>query len=142
VTRREGSGWSAPRRVGVVTGVSSGWSPDGSHLASVHQGQIRVVSARGGEERLLGQRLPADIVPRRALWAADGRSLVVKALDRTSRTSFWSVPIDGTVPRRLTTFPDPRWQSGRADFALRDGRLYFAVEDRQSDVFTMEVRRP
>jgi hypothetical protein len=57
-------------------------------------------------------------------------------------TSFWSVPANGSAPRRLVAFPDPTWQSSRADFAFHASRLYFAVEDRQSDVLTMEVRRP
>jgi hypothetical protein len=37
------------------------------------------------------------------------------------------------------TFPDPDWQSSRRDFAVDRERIYFAIEDRQSDVFVAEL---
>jgi hypothetical protein len=36
-------------------------------------------------------------------------------------------------------FPNPDRQSSRRDFAVDGRRLYFAIEDRQSDVYVAEL---
>ena len=55
------------------------------------------------------------------------------------RTSLWGVRSSGGTPRLLVRFPNPDRQSSRTDFAVDRRRLYFAIEDRQSDVFVAEM---
>jgi hypothetical protein len=49
------------------------------------------------------------------------------------------VSAEGGRPRLLVRFTDPERQSSRRDFATDGSRLYFAIEDRQSDVFVAEM---
>jgi hypothetical protein len=74
-----------------------------------------------------------------AIWSPDGRTLYLKVHDERSLTSFWSVSSAGGRPRELVRFDDPEWQSVRNDFATDGSRLFFAVEDRESDIFVAEL---
>jgi hypothetical protein len=51
------------------------------------------------------------------------------------------VKASGGRPRLLVRFTDPERQSSRRDFATDGRRLYFAMEDRQSDVYVAELDR-
>jgi hypothetical protein len=73
------------------------------------------------------------------LWSADGRTLYYKAHDAQGRASLWSVSAEGGTPRLLVRFDDPDRQSARKDFAMDARRFFFAIEDRQSDVFVAEL---
>jgi hypothetical protein len=59
--------------------------------------------------------------------------------DSKVRTSFWSVSAHGGAPQLLVRFPNADRQSNRGDFAVDATRFYFAIEDRQSDVFVAEM---
>ena len=58
------------------------------------------------------------------------------------RTSFWAVPAAGGAPRLLVRFDDPSRPSGRQEFTTDGKRLYFTVDNRQSDISVMDVIRP
>jgi hypothetical protein len=45
----------------------------------------------------------------------------------------------GGRPRLLVRFNDLSRPSSRRDFAVDENRLFFAIEDRQSDVFVAEL---
>jgi hypothetical protein len=47
----------------------------------------------------------------------------------------------GGTPRLLIRFPDPDRQSHRREFATDGKRLYFTIEDRESDVWVAEMRK-
>ena len=87
---------------------------------------------------------PSPAIPAAAqvVWGLDGRTIYFKAHDALGRASFWSVNPDGGDPRLLVRFPDPDRQSSRRDFATDGVRFFFAIEDRQSDVFVAELLRP
>ena len=74
-----------------------------------------------------------------AEWSPDGRTLYYKAHDSLGRASFWSVSAAGGRPRLLVRFTDLSRPSSRRDFATDGRRFYFAIEDRQSDVFVAEL---
>ncbi|HWC72362.1 MAG TPA: hypothetical protein VG454_00395, partial [Gemmatimonadales bacterium] len=74
-----------------------------------------------------------------AIWSPDGRTLYCKVHDARGFTSFWSVSAQGGRPRLLLRMDDPAWQSTRNDFATDGKRLFFDVEDRQSDVFVAQL---
>jgi Tol biopolymer transport system component len=75
----------------------------------------------------------------RPRWSADGRNIFFKSHDARGRASIWSVAADGGAPRLRVHFDDPARPSYRPQWALGRDRLYFEVEDRQSDVWVMEV---
>ena len=73
------------------------------------------------------------------LWAADGRSLIFKSHDADGRASFWSIPASGGVPRLLARLPDLARPSHRADFSADGKRLYFTIEDKQSNIWIADI---
>jgi len=136
--------WSPPIRL-ASPAIDDAWSPDGRAIAYIRAegrpvgGPIMVVPAAGGEARRLfdpGAMAPPAI---HVQWSPDGRTLYYKAHDAQGRASFWAVSAAGGQPRLLVRFSDPDRQSSRRDFATDGRRFYFAIEDRQSDVFVAEI---
>jgi serine/threonine-protein kinase len=145
VTHREGSGrWSSPVLVArAVWGCD--WSPDGRWIAYVsaesgtNAGSLLVVPAEGGTARRVF--IPTATEPPAELcqWSPDGRTLYYKAHDAQGRASFWAVSAAGGRPRLLVRFSDLNRPSSRVNFATDGRRLFFTIEDRQSDVFVAEL---
>jgi hypothetical protein len=50
--------------------------------------------------------------------------------------------VAGGTPRLLVLFQDPNLSSLRGGWGLANGRLYYSAEERQSDVWVMELERP
>ncbi len=146
VTHREGSGrWSSPVLV-APSARGFEWSPDGRWIAYYESaggvalaGPLMVVPAGGGSARRLFDPTADVPPPDDCLWSPDGRTLYYKAHDSQGRASFWSVSAEGGAPRLLVRFDDPDRQSARKDFATDERRFFFAIEDRQSDLFVAEV---
>ena len=147
VTRRGPDGkWSVPESLAAGT-YRPQWSPDGrsiSYVAALADGApgvLMVMPASGGPARAVftaGNGVPLPLVAH-AIWAPDGRTLYCKVHDERGVTSFWSVSSQGGRPRELFRFDDPEWQSVRNDLATDGKRLFFDVEDRQSDIFVAEL---
>jgi eukaryotic-like serine/threonine-protein kinase len=143
VMRRDRGGvWHAPRVV-ARNAWRAEWSPDGHTIAYVSptDGRIELVPSDSGTVRALYSPRTGDPLAELALFSANGRELYFKSHDSFGRASFWSIPISGGRPRRLVRFNDPAWSSNRFDFASDGRRLYFTVENRQSDVWVAEVVR-
>jgi len=144
VIRRDGRGaWNAPR-VLVRNAWRPEWAPDGRTLAYVSpkEGRIGLVPVESGAPRVLYVPGAGDPIAELALFAAHGRELYFKSHDSLGRASFWSIPVSGGRPRRMVRLDDPAWSSNRFDFASDGRRLYFTVEDRQSDVWVADVASP
>jgi Tol biopolymer transport system component len=117
------------------------WSPDGKLLIGWINGALVVLAPGGGDPRVayepeFGSDDPAPAWP---LWSPDGATIYFKSHDATGLASFWSVPASGGRPRLLVRFDDPMRQSTRSDYATDGTRFYFAVEDRQSDIWVMDL---
>jgi hypothetical protein len=69
----------------------------------------------------------------------DGRTIYFKAFDADGRAEFWSVPASGGSPRLLVRFADAARPSNRPDFSVDARRFYFAIDDRQSDIWIAEL---
>ena len=82
-----------------------------------------------------------DPVPEWSSWTANGGTIHFKSHDRAGLASFWSVLASGGRPRLVVRFDDPMRQSTRSDFATDGEHFYFAIEDRQSDIWVMDVER-
>jgi Tol biopolymer transport system component len=146
ITRREPEGrWQSPPRVLVSPAVSAEWSPDGARVALVgssaflNAGPVMVVPAAGGVSRQLFAPDASAPAAAQVAWSTDGRTIFYKAHDAEGRTSFWAVHPEGGSPRLLVHFPNPDRQSYRKDFAVNGQRLYFTIEDRQSDVVLADL---
>jgi Tol biopolymer transport system component len=145
ITRREGNGgWSTPRLI-RSSAVGNAWSSDGLSLAFVEAetdrrtGAVMVVPIEGGSARRVYDPSPTAPPAELVEWSPDGRTLYYKAHDAQGRASFWAVNAAGGRPRLLVRFNDLNRPSSRRDFAVDASRLFFAIEDRQSDVFVAEM---
>jgi Tol biopolymer transport system component/DNA-binding SARP family transcriptional activator len=141
VERLEEGRWGAPRQLTTAGGQEARWSPDGRAIVYLRNTGLWLIAPGGGAPRLLidtGDPV-APLTPLLAQWAPDGRTIYYKALDADGRTSFWSIPAEGGNPRLLVHFDDPLRPSPRAEFATDGRRLYFAVSERESDIWQTEL---
>lgn len=68
--------------------------------------------------------------------STDRRTILVQ-----NRRGIWTMPVSGGVLRQLVRFDDPlhpHWLNGR-NFALHAGRLYFTLQDPQSNIWVAPV---
>ena len=145
VARRDGSGhWGDPvqRRVG---GSGATWSPDGRSIAfftTLAGGSLMVMPADSGPERtLIDASVPGAPTVEEIWWLTSGL-IYFESHDALGNASIWSVPATGGAPRLLVKFDPALHQSYRVNFAVGNGRFYFPSDDRQSDIWTMEIGRP
>ena len=146
VSRHTGPGAWSPART-LINGAGPRWMPDGKSIA---YGGVEVVN---GQVVIILKAIPADSGPSRVLlpwspergfavgaeFSADGRHAFMKSLDPQGRASIWSIPLAGGEPRLLVSFPDPSRPSYRPSFTTDEKRIFFPVEDRQSDIHVAEV---
>jgi hypothetical protein len=77
--------------------------------------------------------------PEVAVWMPDGHSLVMKSLDENDVASFWLLPAEGGRPRLLARLEDPLRPSPRDELATDGKRLYFIINEQQSDIYVAEL---
>jgi serine/threonine-protein kinase len=136
--------WSKPEVLAAGT-YRPQWSPDGKSISYVaaevdgEPGVVMVLPIGGGPARQVFTPGNGAPLVSHAIWSHDGSTLYLKVHDARGFTSFWSVSAQGGRPRELVRFGDPEWQSVRNDFATDGKRLFFDVEDRQSDVFVADL---
>ena len=142
LVRRGSDGkWSAPE-VLAAGAYRPQWSPDGrtiSYISAPHDGDpgvVMLLTLGHGPARPLFTGPP---LVGHAVWGPDGRTLFLKVHDEHGATSLWSVSAQGGTPHELVRFVDQEWQSVRNDFATDGKRLFFDVEDRQSDIFVAQL---
>ena len=64
---------------------------------------------------------------------------VVREKDGTG--AIWQLPLNGDPERRLIHFTDPSRQFYRTSLDVDSGNFYFTLGDRQSDIWTMELKK-
>ncbi|HEU4698461.1 MAG TPA: hypothetical protein VFS40_04735, partial [Gemmatimonadales bacterium] len=146
IVRRHADGtWGAPVARLAAGAQWPAWSPDGRVLAyatdpEMLRSGLGVVPADSGAPRILIDTTQAAApTVEQPLWSADGRWIYFKSHDARGNASLWAEPAGGGAPRLLVRFDDPARPSYRAAWALGRDRFYFTIEDRQSDVWVMDV---
>ncbi len=143
IARREANGgWGRlVRRLAPASWPA--WSPDGHWLAfatGVAGGSLGVVPVDSGPSRIvLAPARDGMTGAEKPQWSPDGRTLYFKSHDARGAASIWSVPVAGGTPRLLVRLDDPTRPSYRPQWAFGNGRAYFAIDDRQSDLWVMDA---
>lgn len=148
--RRQGASWSQPKF--LLRAFSSSFSPDGQKLlilsapdtlcSDCHAG-LYLTDAEGGNRRpinapkMLGiGRTSAGIG-----WTRDSQHAFIAVLEKDGTSSIWQAAINGDAERRFVHFTDPTRQFYRSNFDLDSANFYFTLGDRQSDIWTMELKK-
>jgi TolB protein len=146
IVRREPNGaWGTPRRRIPRGAAWPTFSPDGTRLVYstdplMSGGSLLVVPVGSGAPVMLVDASQPG-VPRaqKAEWSPDGRTIYFKSHDERDNAAIWSVPATGGRLTLLVRFDDPERPSYRGVMSVGNGRFYFPVENRQSDVWVVET---
>ena len=85
------------------------------------------------------RRFKISVVVAEVTGLADGRTIYFNSHDERSNASFWSIPASGGTPTLLVRVDDPARPSYRPEWALRKNRIYFTIDQRESDVWVVEI---
>jgi Tol biopolymer transport system component len=140
VSRRDASGHWGQKQL-RKGGFFPIWSPDGSSIAftpEVRSRSIRSISLDSNVERTLfeGQ---GEI--HWMTWAKDGL-IYFTDQDARGNAAIWSLAPTGGAPRLLVRLDQSLHTSYRAAITVGNGQIYFTSEDRESDVWVMDIKRP
>ncbi|MEP6574670.1 MAG: protein kinase [Gemmatimonadota bacterium] len=145
LVRRDANGkWGTPVERSAF-GNFAAWSPDGRWIAFTGNftgGSLLIVSPDSGAARVvLDSANTGGVLVETPNWASDSRTIYFNSHDPKGNASFWSVPMAGGTPKLLTRFTDPTMPAYRPEWSIGGGRMYFAIQDRQSDIWVMEARK-
>ncbi|MDP9179373.1 MAG: protein kinase [Gemmatimonadota bacterium] len=148
VTHRIAAGrWAEPVYIGIARYLR--WSQDQRFLLSTSvdpdggssQG-IALIPADprdSSARRVLYRAGPNDPGPESPESTPDGKSIIFKTHDAAGQAGFWSLPSSGGTPRQLIRFTDSDRQSNRVEFATDGKRIFFTIDEKQSDVHVAEL---
>jgi eukaryotic-like serine/threonine-protein kinase len=127
--------WSADQRFIISTTVDpGGGSRQGIALIPADP---RDSSAR----RVLYRAGPNDPGPEQPESTPDGKSIIFKTHDAIGQAGVWSLPSAGGTPRLLIRFTDPDRQSNRVELATDGKRIFFTIDEKQSDVYVADLEK-
>jgi Tol biopolymer transport system component/tRNA A-37 threonylcarbamoyl transferase component Bud32 len=139
--RRPDKSWGAPVER-LASSYWPDWSPDGHWLVYSHElvgGMLGILPVDSGPERVLLDPARGSLRGEQPSWSADGKTVYFKSHDARGNASIWAIPAAGGTPKLLVRFDDPSHPSYRPEVTVGGGRIFFTMEDRQSDVYVMEV---
>ena len=121
------------------------WSPDGRWIAfssRFNGGNLMLVSPDSGAAWVLLDSARTGLKTEMPVWSRDSHTLYFNSHDAKGNASFWSIPLSGGTPKLLTRFTDPTMPAYRPEWSVGGDRMYFAIQDRQSDIWVMETTPP
>jgi serine/threonine-protein kinase len=149
--RRAGGKWGQPKF--WMRALVDALSPDGKRLvaggppnvlcADCPEGLYLLNSDLSGRQLLSTPKIGSVINTGGALvWSRDSRHVFVSMLEKDGTSSIWQIPIDGDTERRVIHLTDPTRQFYRNIIDMDSRNFYLALGDRQSDIWTMELKKP
>ncbi len=75
------------------------------------------------------------------VWSPDGQHLYIPLREPDGTSSIWQAPYNGDPERRLIWLKDPQRQLFRTSISMTSTDFYLTIGERQSDVWTMELKK-
>jgi Tol biopolymer transport system component len=149
--RREGTKWGEPK-LWMRAGLGN-QSPDGKRLlAGAGPNQLCADCPTGlyllendlKSRTLLKTPKLASVIrsPGTITWSRDSQHAFLAIREQDGTSSIWQLPINGDAEKRVIHLTDPRQQFYRSVIDMDSRNFYLALGDRQSDVWTMELKKP
>jgi serine/threonine protein kinase/Tol biopolymer transport system component len=140
VRRNNAGGWSPPERLDLPGLPGPPAITRDGRFVYPQIGDIDIARAGDGAARRIYTRSSPDLpMPERVALDERDTTVFFKAHDAEGRAEFWSVPIAGGPATLLVRFNDSARPSPRWDFAVGGGRLYFAIDERRSNIWIADV---
>lgn len=141
--KREGTGWSKPRLAASGGVAPSMYSPDGKWLVQIKSDGPYLSRPDGSNAQRISVKNPSILtgIAGAGPWSADSRHFYTAVRESDGTSSIWQIPVNGDAERRVLHFTDPARQLYRSTFDVFGDRFYFTIGDRQSDIWTMSLKR-
>jgi Tol biopolymer transport system component len=143
--------WGKPKF--LMRGLLIGASYDGRHLAvggpagmicpQCQEGAF-VTDADGSNPVHIASVPELDSAyasPGTLLWSRDSRHLYFSMREKDGSSSIWQLPVNGDVGRRVVHLTGSDHQFYRTNLDADTKNFYFPVGNRQSDIWTMELKK-
>jgi serine/threonine-protein kinase len=150
--RRDASGkWGKPTLWSrQINGLA--YSPDKTRLimaggpggaCATCPGGLYLLDADGTNPRNIDTRLIQQVMvsPGPLVFSRDSKHLYVPTREKDGTAGIWQLPFNGDSERRLIHFTDPSRQPYRMTLDLDSKNFYFTFGDRQSDIWTMQLKK-
>ncbi len=119
--------------MGAADGLLCANCPSGLYLVPRNGGApIRIPSPEA--EKVIAS--PGTVV-----WSRDARHAYIAIRERDGTASIWQLAVNGDPERRVLHLRDPDRQFFRTNLDLDTKNFYFNIGDRQSDIWTMELKK-
>jgi Tol biopolymer transport system component len=135
------SGWARTIRTFTLPGSLTGsaeWSPDGRWLVWPQDTVLLRGEPDGGSPRVIGT-IPQDFTLFWVRWSEDSREVYYSGTSTDGVFHIYQVSAGGGPTREAARSEGPTYQSFRFVFEVHGGTLYFALVDRQSDIWQADV---
>ncbi|HEY4321344.1 MAG TPA: protein kinase [Gemmatimonadales bacterium] len=144
VARRADGTWGAPVQR-VAFGSSPAWSPDGrllAFLAGRAGGSIDVIAPDSGPPHaVIDITKPGMPFADFAVWA-DSKTVLFLSHDGQGNRTIYSIAAAGGTPVPFVRFDPALHPGSRGGLSVADGRIFINSEDRQSDIWLIELKHP
>jgi len=137
---RAGNGWSGPRGIGEPGLLA----PDGRTVLVSYRDSLVARSLDDGTRRLLWARRGVDdpMQTAKIRYAPDGSRIYFRGTvgSINPRFSFWELPAGGGVAREVVRFDDPYHLPLWGSFDTDGQRLFFTLDERESDIWVADIK--
>jgi serine/threonine-protein kinase len=80
-------------------------------------------------------------VPGALIWSRDSRHLYFSMREKNGSSAVWQLPINGDPARKVVHLTAPNHQFYRTNLDADSRNFYFPLGERQSDIWTMELKK-
>ena len=150
--KRENGVWQKPSLLFRGKATPAMYSPDGKQMVHIENAGamcatciagMYVSNADGTNPRYIPLPKTGVLLQNAggSTWTKDSKHFYAAVSEQDGTSSIWEIPVNGGVERRVLHFTDPARQLYRSDFDVFGNNFYFTIGDRQSDVWTMELKK-